>query len=119
MDVIEKLNMTVNEEGNVVKAEVNGSLMMNTQLSGMPFLKLGLNDQKLFEMKGKSTLNTVEFEAVKFHQCVNLRKFDDDRVITFTPPDGEFELMTYRLEADVYPKNLNLAETPFLRKCDS
>ena len=67
MDVIEKLNMTVNEEGNVVKAEVLGSLMMNTQLSGMPLLKLGLNDKKLFEMRGKSTLNTVEFEDIKFH----------------------------------------------------
>ena len=67
MDVIEKLNMTVNEEGNVVKAEVLGSLMMNTQLTGMPLLKLGLNDKKLFEMRGKSTLNTVEFEDIKFH----------------------------------------------------
>lgn len=30
MDVIEKLNMTVNEDGNVVKAEVLGTLSMNS-----------------------------------------------------------------------------------------
>lgn len=70
----------------------------------MPVLKLGLNDKELFEMKGKSTLNTVEFEDIKFHQCVNHTLFDDSRNIHFTPPDGEFELMTYRLEVDVsYP----------------
>ena len=32
-----------------------------------------------------------------FHRCVRLGKFDADRTITFIPPDGEFELMSYRL----------------------
>jgi len=101
MDVMEKLNMIVSEEGSVIKAEVMGTLLMKSQLTGMPVLKLGLNDKKLFELKGKSTLNTVELEDIKFHKCVKLGHFDDDRTITFVPPDGEFELMTYRLEADV------------------
>ena len=41
MDVVEKLNMTVNETGTVIKSEVLGSLQMNTSLTGMPELKLG------------------------------------------------------------------------------
>jgi AP-1 complex subunit mu len=41
MDVVEKLNMTVSESGNVIKSEVLGTLLMNTQLTGMPELKLG------------------------------------------------------------------------------
>jgi hypothetical protein len=32
----------------------------------------------------------------QFHQCVKLGRFDADRIISFVPPDGEFELMRYR-----------------------
>lgn len=30
-------------------------------------------------------------------------KFDSERVISFIPPDGEFELLSYRLEITVKP----------------
>jgi len=49
--------------------------------------------------KGKS----VEMEDVKFHQCVRLSRFETDRTISFIPPDGEFDLMTYRLNTQVKP----------------
>jgi hypothetical protein len=45
---------------------------------------------------GKS--KTVEIEDIKFHQCVRLTRFENDRTIVFIPPDGEFDLMTYRLQ---------------------
>jgi hypothetical protein len=40
---------------------------------------------------------SVDLEDVKFHQCVRLAEFDENRQIVFTPPDGDFELMSYRL----------------------
>ncbi len=40
-------------------------------------------------------------EDVKFHQCVRLSRFESDRTISFIPPDGEFELMSYRLQSHV------------------
>jgi AP-1 complex subunit mu len=40
--------------------------------------------------KGKA----VELEDVKFHQCVRLSRFENDRTISFIPPDGAFDLMT-------------------------
>ena len=43
----------------------------------------------------------MELEDVKFHQCVRLSRFDNDRTISFIPPDGEFELMSYRLNTHV------------------
>jgi AP-1 complex subunit mu len=49
--------------------------------------------------KGKS----IEMEDVKFHQCVRLSRFELDRTISFIPPDGEFELMSYRLNTQVKP----------------
>ena len=47
--------------------------------------------------KGKS----VELEDVKFHQCVRLARFENDRTISFIPPDGQFVVMTYRLNTHV------------------
>ena len=44
---------------------------------------------------------SVELEDVKFHQCVRLSRFENDRTISFIPPDGEFELMSYRLNTHV------------------
>lgn len=43
----------------------------------------------------------VELEDVKFHQCVRLSRFENDRTISFIPPDGESELMSYRLSTAV------------------
>ena len=40
-------------------------------------------------------------EDVNFHQCVRLSRFDHDRTISFIPPDGAFDLMTYRLNTQV------------------
>lgn len=76
---------------------------MRVYLSGMPELRLGLNDKILFETTGRSKNKGVELEDVKFHQCVRLSRFENDRTISFVPPDGEFELMSYRLNTQVKP----------------
>lgn len=46
-------------------------------------------------------IKAVELEDIKFHQCVRLNRFENDRTISFIPPDGEFELMSYRLNTQV------------------
>ena len=70
----------------------------------MPELRLGLNDKVMFETTGRTTRGkAIEMEDVKFHQCVRLSRFENDRTISFIPPDGEFELMSYRLNTQVKP----------------
>lgn len=103
LDVIETLNMTVSSSGQVIKSEVIGRVAANSNLSGMPVVSLGLNDKVLFEQTGRSTLNTVELEDIKFHNCVKLAKFEADRSVSFVPPDGEFDLMSYRVNMSVKP----------------
>ena len=119
----------VNANGNVVRSEILGAVKMKCYLSGMPELRLGLNDKVMFENTGRSaslslfsapfspsraplTLTpmlaasrgkAIEMEDVKFHQCVRLSRFENDRTISFIPPDGEFELMSYRLNTQVKP----------------
>ncbi|KAJ9080359.1 AP-1 adaptor complex mu subunit Apm1 [Entomophthora muscae] len=103
LDVVELVNLLVNTNGNVLQSEVLGALKVRCFLSGMPELKLGLNDKAMFGLTGRSSNKAVELEDVKFHQCVRLSKFETDRTISFIPPDGEFELMSYRLNAQVKP----------------
>ncbi|XP_030852109.1 AP-1 complex subunit mu-1 isoform X1 [Strongylocentrotus purpuratus] len=103
LDVIESVNLLVNVNGNVLRSEIVGSIKMRVFLSGMPELRLGLNDKVLFENTGRGKSKSVELEDVKFHQCVRLSRFENDRTISFIPPDGEFELMSYRLNTHVKP----------------
>ncbi|EKX73716.1 clathrin-adaptor chain, putative [Theileria equi strain WA] len=118
LDVIESLDIVVSVSGTVLRSEIRGCLKMKSYLSGMPELFLGLNDKAIFDITSKGDLanestnystgsvphvKTVEMEDVKFHQCVQLAKFESDRTISFIPPDGEFDLMTYRLNSYVKP----------------
>lgn len=104
LDVIEKLNLLVNANGNVLRSEIVGQLRMRSFLSGMPELKLGLNDKVLMESHGRNSKSkSVDLEDIRFHQCVRLSRFENDRTISFIPPDGEFDLMVYRLNTTVRP----------------
>merc|ERR1719412_1017852 len=103
LDVIEKLNLLVARNGTILHSEILGTLRMKSFLSGMPELKLGLNDRILLENKRRYRGKMVEMEDIKFHQCVRLARFENDRTISFIPPDGEFELMSYRLNTHVKP----------------
>ena len=99
------MNLLVSGNGGVLNSEIIGAIRMKSYLSGMPELKLGLNDKLMFEATGRSIARgkAVELEDIKFHQCVRLARFENDRTISFIPPDGEFDLMTYRLTTQVKP----------------
>lgn len=121
LDVVESLNLLVNSNGNVLRSEILGAIKMKCYLSGMPELRLGLNDKVMFESTGRTTRGkAIEMEDVKFHQCVRLSRFENDRTISFIPPDGEFELMSYRLNTqvrfahhlDIWARLMETGQTP-------
>ncbi|GAB2280498.1 AP-1 complex subunit mu-2 [Dionaea muscipula] len=104
LDVVESVNILVNSNGQIVRSDVVGALKMRTYLSGMPECKLGLNDRVLLEAQGRATKGkAIDLDDIKFHQCVRLARFENDRTISFIPPDGSFDLMTYRLSTQVKP----------------
>ncbi|KAH9773048.1 AP-1 complex subunit mu-2 [Citrus sinensis] len=104
LDVVEHVNILVNSNGQIIRSDVVGALKMRTYLSGMPECKLGLNDRILLEAQGRSTKGkAIDLDDIKFHQCVRLARFENDRTISFIPPDGSFDLMTYRLNTQVKP----------------
>jgi AP-1 complex subunit mu len=96
LDVIEQVDLLANQAGETLSSEVVGIVKMQSRLSGMPTCTVGLNDKILFDRTGR-TGKTVEMEDITFHQCVKLNQFESERVISFVPPDGEFTLLSYRL----------------------
>lgn len=103
LDVIEKVDELISANGTVLHSQVIGSIKMKSFLSGMPNVTLGLNDKVLLQNSGKDITNSVEMEDLRFHQCVDKKAFDNDRSIQFVPPDGEFELMSYKLDMQLKP----------------
>ena len=104
--------MLLSSRGTVLKADVLGRVCVKALLSGMPECKFGVNDKLL--MKGaagaanaapavakKPTDRGIQIDDIKFHQCVRLGRFDRDRSITFIPPDGVFDVMTYRISENI------------------
>lgn len=118
LDVVEEVNLLMSAKGNVLRSDVSGKIMVRSKLSGMPECKLGLNDKLMLEQEAKtkrrkSSRTGVAIDDFAFHQCVRLGKFDTERAITFIPPDGEFELMSYRTTQGV---NLPFRITPIIKE---
>jgi len=112
IDVLESVNLSMSSTGTILTNEVTGQVQMNTKLTGMPECKFGLNDKLVIE-KEDSHKPAVEIDDCTFHRCVRLGKFDADRTITFIPPDGEFELMRYRVTDNI---NLPFKIIPAIRE---
>jgi hypothetical protein len=73
-----------------------------------------LEDVKIANNKASKS-RTVEMDDLKFHQCVDMNKFESERLIEFVPPDGEFELMNYRFNTQVfYSLAYSLAQTSYM-----
>lgn len=112
IDILESVNLLLSHNGTVLRSDVTGQCIMKTFLTGMPECKFGLNDKILMDRDAaaasasggggkKRASPAVEIDDINFHRCVRLRTFDSDRTITFVPPDGEFELMRYRITENV------------------
>lgn len=107
IDVLESVNLLMSSKGAVLRADVSGKVIMKAYLTGMPECKFGLNDKLLMEKEAKNNPNRrrtnsgIVIDDLTFHRCVKLQNFDAERTISFIPPDGEFELMRYRITDNV------------------
>ncbi|OMJ83568.1 hypothetical protein SteCoe_15477 [Stentor coeruleus] len=101
IDVIENVNVLMSSKGTVLRSDATGQIMVKSQLSFMPECKFGMNDKLAMASETQSLDKGISIDDIKFHQCVRLGKFDKDRAITFIPPDGVFELMTYRVTENI------------------
>jgi len=111
LDVVEDVHVIINQQGKELSSYCNGKILMKSALSGMPICRFGLNDkvamQKRKEARGSKKKveekSGIDLQDVTFHKSVRLTRYDQDKTIMFTPPDGEFELMTYRINKVTLP----------------
>jgi AP-2 complex subunit mu-1 len=123
LDVIESVNVLVSAKGTVLRQDVSGVVVMKCFLSGMPECRFGMNDKIAITAAGggdgSSSASSsaaaaagaarkpggppsmIELDDITFHQCVRLHSFDSDRSISFIPPDGDTELMKYRITENI------------------
>jgi len=114
IDVTESVNVLMSVKGNILRADVSGKVDVRALLSGLPECKFGMNDKLLMNKEQKkpgANDKGITIDDIKFHQCVKLPKFDKERAISFVPPDGPFELMTYRITENI---NLPFKITPMI-----
>ena len=113
LDVIDELEMRIGlgQAPHVYTCSLVTKLIMNPFLSGMPLVKLGLNDTEMMKHRDTSTQSsllpkTVSMDDVQFHGCVNVAQWESDRKIQFIPPNEKFELLRFtsrRLDPDSGP----------------
>eukprot|EP01012_Entosiphon_sulcatum_P031780 TRINITY_DN4048_c0_g1_i1.p1 TRINITY_DN4048_c0_g1~~TRINITY_DN4048_c0_g1_i1.p1 ORF type:complete len:441 (+),score=88.40 TRINITY_DN4048_c0_g1_i1:32-1324(+) len=82
-DIVEELDCIIDNNGQLVTSELHGRIEANSRLSGMPDVLC-------------SFMNASILEDVCFHPCVRFARYEQDRSLSFVPPDGVFELMRYR-----------------------
>lgn len=87
LDIIEEVDSIVDRNGTIISSEVSGTIVANSKLSGVPDLALSFSNPGLID-------------DCSFHPCVRYNRFDRDKVVSFVPPDGVFELMRYRVNTE-------------------
>ena len=87
MDIVEEVDAIVDAvSGNLISSDVSGSIQCQSHLSGIPDLLLTFKDPDLID-------------DCSFHPCVRYQRYERDQVVSFVPPDGNFELMKYSITA--------------------
>lgn len=84
IDIVEEIDAIVDVNGRVVSSDISGSVQVQSQLSGVPDVLLTFKDPSVID-------------DCSFHPCVRYGRYEMDKVVSFVPPDGNFELMRYRV----------------------
>lgn len=88
MDIVEEVDAIIDAaSGNIVQSDVSGRIQCQCQLSGIPDLVLTFNKPNLID-------------DCSFHPCVRYGRYERDKVVSFVPPDGNFELLKYSISGD-------------------
>lgn len=88
MDIIESVDCIIDSSGMVISQDISGEIQANSRLSGMPDMTLSFEDPSVLD-------------DVSFHPCVRYSRYEREKVLSFIPPDGSFQLAKYRSNCPV------------------
>ena len=84
-DLFESVDAILSANNNIITAEVYGKLQCTCNLNDTPDLELSFSNANLLV-------------DTQLHKCVRINKFERDKILSFVPPDGVFNLCTYRVD---------------------
>ena len=88
LDIHEHVDAILDSNGKVISMDVFGEVVAECNLSDMPDLTLMFKNSRLINDVG-------------LHNSVRYKRWEGERVISFVPPDGIFQLMTYRCRENI------------------
>lgn len=88
LDVTEYVDAILDSHGKAISLEVFGEVTADVSLSDMPDLTLVFKNSRLISDVG-------------LHACVRYKRWEAERVVSFVPPEGTCQLMTYRCREGV------------------
>jgi len=103
LDLIENLTVTFSGNGSTVRSEIEGRLKMKSFLQGNPYIRLALNEDLSVGSSSHFSSRGVVLDSCTFHECVELSQWEGSRVLMFYPPEGEFDVMRYRIGGGFEP----------------
>jgi len=99
VDILERLNVLFSANGYVLNSTIDGCIQMKSYLAGSPQLRLALN-QDLAIGRENRQYGKPTVDDMNFNEIVNMTEFENSRILSFVPPDGEFVLLNYRVTGD-------------------
>ena len=84
-----KLNFLRN--GLPVSCEISGEVQVLSKLSGMPDMSLIFSNPHILDDVRYIVLYLTSIYISSFHPCVRYNRFEQNKVISFVPPDGSWE----------------------------
>jgi len=107
VDLVEQMTVLFGSGGNILRSEIDGSIVIKSYLKGNPEVRLALNDDLI--VSGSSSTSSFSYsygapslDDFNFHECANTQLFDQEKTLVFTPPEGEFSLMNYRISSEFH-----------------
>ncbi|XP_077596180.1 AP-4 complex subunit mu-1 [Stigmatopora nigra] len=103
VDVIERMSVVMGANGVLMKAEVEGEVVVKCFLPSCSEIRMGLNeDLSIGDPQLRGYGAAVRVDECHFHPAVRLDEFDAHRILRLSPSQGEQSIMQYRL-ADHLP----------------
>jgi len=114
VDVVEKLTTIFGANGRLRASSIVGAIKVKSYLGGNPPIRLGLPEGLILGQRDpRATIayssddygggSTVILDTFSVHEAVDQDVFDRDRVLQLVPPEGHFDLLTYRCSASYQP----------------
>lgn len=102
-----------------MRSEIDGSIQIKSYLKGNPEVRLALNEDLIISGTTSSSYSygAPSLDDFNFHDCASIchfsnlinsltdldtQLFEAEKTLVFTPPEGEFSLMNYRMSTEFH-----------------